>query len=196
MPRRSRPTNARWRSVVSVADSRYKGSVPRTIAFACPACGAPVEGPLSAEATCAACQAKTALPEAARLSQSGGADACPVCGSTDLYQQRDFNRRVGIALAAVGLLTGPFTHWISTVLFIALDAALYLLVPVVAVCYACEAQQRGVDKDRLPGKFDIAIHDVYRFGKRFPPRRELAVAGPRARLLVQEAPKKGKVPAP
>ena len=158
----------------------------RTIAFACPACGAPVEGPLASTATCTGCSATTALPEADHLAQSGESEVCPVCGSTDLYQQRDFNRGVGIALAAVGLLTGPFTHWISTVAFVVLDAVLYLLVPVVAVCYACEAQQRGVGRDRLPGKFDIAIHDVYRFGKRFPPRREAAVAGPRARLLVQE----------
>ncbi len=164
----------------------------RTITFACPSCGAAVEGPLAPSATCAACRATTALPEADHLGRTGGSDVCPVCGSTDLYQQRDFNRRVGIALAAVGLLTGPFTHWISTVAFIALDAVLYLLVPVVAVCYACEAQQRGVEKARLPGKFDIAIHDVYRFGKRFPPRRETAVAGPRARLLVSE----GKVSPP
>lgn len=158
----------------------------RTISFACPSCGKPVEGPLAPEATCQACGTTTSLPEATHLAHEGGADVCPVCGSTDLYQQRDFNRRVGLALAAVGLLTGPFTYWISTVAFIALDAMLYLLVPVVTVCYACEAQQRGVDQARLPGKFDIAIHDVYRFGKRFPPRRDAAIAGPRARLLADE----------
>ena len=158
----------------------------RTLAFACPACGKAVDAPLAPDATCAACGVKTSLPEAIDLLESGAADACPVCGSKDLYQQRDFNRGVGLALAAIGLLTGPFTHWISTVAFIVLDAVLYLLVPVVAVCYACEAQQRGVAKEFLPEKFDIAIHDVYRFGKRFPPRREAAVAGPRARLLIQE----------
>lgn len=164
----------------------------RTLAFACPSCGASVEGLLAAEATCAACGTRTGLPEAEQLARTGGADVCPVCGSTDLYQQRDFNRRVGLALAAVGLLTGPFTHWISTVAFIALDAALYLLVPVVAICYACEAQQRGIDRARLPEKFDIAIHDVYRFGRRFSPRREAVVAGPRARLLAKD----GKVSSP
>ena len=158
----------------------------RTLTFACPACGAAVDATLAPEATCPRCGRTTPLPEASRLVESGVADACPVCGSTDLYQQRDFNRRVGLALAAAGLLSGPFTHWISTVAFVVLDAVLYLVVPVVAVCYACEAQQRGVAKEFLPEKFDIAIHDVYRFGKRFPPRRDAAVAGPRARLLIQE----------
>ena len=119
------------------------------------------------------------------------ADVCPVCGSRDVYQQRDFNRRLGLTLAGLGLLTGPFTHWISTVAMIGVDAVLYLLVPPVAICYACEAQQRGFDLEGGPKPFDIAIHDTYRFGKRFPPRRERAVAGPRARLLLHE----GKVPA-
>lgn len=164
----------------------------RTLAFACPSCGAAVDAPLAPTAVCPRCTATTSLPEAASLLVRGAADVCPVCASTDLYQQRDFNRRLGLFLAAVGLLSGPFTHWISTVAFVVLDAALYLMVPVVVICYACEAQQRGVERERLPGKFDIAIHDVYRFGRRYAPRREAAVAGPRARLLAKE----GKVPAP
>ena len=163
----------------------------RTIAFACPSCGKAVEGDLAPEATCAACGKATALPEAAHLLETGATDVCPVCGSNDLYQQRDFNRRLGLALAAIGLLTGPFTHWISTVAFVALDALLYFLVPLVSICYACVAQQRGVDRAQVPPKFEIALHDVYRFGRRFPPRRETAVAGPRARLLLHE----GKIPA-
>jgi hypothetical protein len=169
--------------------------VALTLAFACPACGEAVEGPLlatTAAMTCGACGAATPLPEAPALAASRKADRCPVCGSGDLYQQSDFSRRLGVGLAAVGLLTGPFTKWISTVAFIALDAALYLLVPPVAVCYACEAQQRGYVAKEGPPKFDIAVHDLYRFGKRFPPRREAAIAGPRVRLLASE----GKIALP
>ena len=163
------------------------------LSFACPSCGHAVEQVLelaTTAATCAHCQATASLPEAGRLAARPHAEVCPVCGGADLYQQRDFNRRLGLALAAVGLLAGPWTHWISTVAMIGVDAGLYLLVPPVAICYACEAQQRGFDKEAGPAPFDIAIHDAYRFGKRFPPRRERAVAGPRARLLLQE----GKVP--
>jgi hypothetical protein len=163
--------------------------VPLVLAFACPGCGGSVEGPLEAGAeslTCSACGRTTPLPEAPDAARSLRADVCPVCGSTDLYQQRDFSRRLGLGLVAVGVLTGPFTHWISTVAFVGLDALLYLLVPRVAVCYACEAQQRGFDAARGPKPFDIAVHDLYRFGKRHPPRREAAVAGPRARLAARE----------
>jgi DNA-directed RNA polymerase subunit RPC12/RpoP len=165
-----------------------------SLAFACPSCGASVEASLDATTTdvaCGGCGARAALPEAAQVAASRRAEVCPVCGSTDLYQQRDFNRVLGLSLVAIGVLSGPFTRWISTVAFVALDAVLYLLVPTVAVCYACEAQQRGFDRKTGPKPFEIAIHDAYRFGKRFPPRRARAVAGPRARLLLRE----GKDPA-
>ncbi len=166
-----------------------------SLTFACPSCGAAVEGALgatTAEMACPSCKAVTPLPEASTVVTAGAGTVCPVCGSADLYQQRDFNRRLGLGLAAVGLLTGPFTHWISTVAFVALDAGLYLVVPPVAICYACEAQQRGFARSEGPPKFEIAIHDVYKFGKRYPPRRAQAVAGPMARRLLQE----GKVPSP
>lgn len=161
--------------------------MPLTLAFACPACGDAVEGALAPGLACPACAVRTELPEAAAVAAANDAHACPVCGSADLYQQRDFNRKLGLALVAVGVLTGPFTRWISTVAFVVVDAALYLLVPTVAVCYACEAQQRGFDRKRGPKPFDIAIHDAYRFGKRYPPRRAAAVAGPRSRVLLVEA---------
>ena len=164
-------------------------AAPLTLAFACPRCGAAVEGslaPATASMPCASCGAQVPLPEAGEVAASRRADRCPVCGSGDLFQQRDFNRAVGLTLAAVGLALGPFTHWISTVAAIAVDAVLYLLVAPVAICYACEAQQRGFDKKNGPPAFDIAVFDAYKFGKRFPPRREAAVAGPLARRLKRE----------
>jgi hypothetical protein len=166
-----------------------------SIAFACPGCGEAVEGPLTAQTEsmrCPACGASTPTPEAGAIVSCGKVDRCPVCGSTDVYQQRDFNRVVGVGLVALGVLTGPFTRWISTVAFVALDAALYLLVPSVAICYACEAQQRGFDREAGPPPFDVAVHDAYRFGKRFPPRREAAVAGPRSRLVLRDAARAGR----
>lgn len=166
-----------------------------SLTFACPSCGSAVDGALEAGTTamaCPSCKAVTPLPEAPAIVREGVGKVCPVCGSTDLYQQRDFNRKLGLGLAAVGLLTGPFTQWISTVAFVALDAGLYLVVPPVAICYACEGQQRGFARGQGPPKFEIALHDVYKFAKRFPPRRAQAVAGPLARRLLQE----GRVPSP
>ena len=171
------------------------------LAIACPGCGKPVEGPLDparAELVCTACGRETALPEARALAPDEMPCACVACGSADLYVQRDFHRPLGLLVAAVGLALGPFTHWISTVVAIGIDALLYVLVPLVAICYACNAQVRGFRKADAPRGFDIAVHDAYKFGKRFPPRREVAVAGPLAKRLAFEgkAPVRPPTPGP
>jgi hypothetical protein len=160
------------------------------ITFACPAsgCGAPVVGPLAPVApACARCGQATALADAAQAAEGEVFGPCPLCGSADLYTQRDFNRKLGLTLAAIGLALGPFTAWISTIVAIALDAVLYVTVPSVVICYACQAQVRGVAKERRPPAFEIALHDVYKFNRRHPPRPEVAVAGPLAQRLRHEA---------
>ncbi len=154
------------------------------LAFACPApdCGESVEGRLTAGTaamTCSACQTETTLPETEALLASRPLTPCPVCGCTELYSQRDFNRKVGLLIVAIGCVLGPWTNWISVVVAILIDFALWMTVPQVAICYSCNAQFRRFAKDRRPGDFDIAVHDVYKFGRRFAPRRERAVAGPK-----------------
>ena len=175
----------------STADS----PVGLELAFACPApgCGKPVEGRLGPdvrELACDACAHVTPLPEAASTPTDAAPRTCCVCGASDLYGQRDFNRALGLTLAAIGLALGPLTGWISTIVAVVIDAVLYMLMPTVAVCYACNAQYRGFARARAPKAFEIAIHDAYKFGKRFPPRRALAVAGPLAQRLQLE----GKTP--
>jgi len=163
------------------------------IAFACPGCGKPVEGALGAAVeslACGACGRVTPLPEAATSPTDRPPPVCCVCGAHELYGQRDFNRSLGLTLACIGLLLGPFTSWISTVVALAIDAGLYVVVPSVAICYACNAQYRGFARPQGAPGFEIAIHDAYKFGKRFPPRRAQAVAGPFALRLQLE----GKVP--
>jgi DNA-directed RNA polymerase subunit RPC12/RpoP len=163
------------------------------LALACPGCGAPVEAALEPGTTalaCAKCGRETPLPGAGEIATTGRVAACPVCGSADLYSQRDFNRTLGLAIVAVGLGLGPFTQWISVGVAVVVDAVLYLVVPTVTVCYACNAQLRGLAKEVAPPAFDIAVHDAYKFGKRFPPRRDLAVAGPLMARLRRE----GKAP--
>jgi hypothetical protein len=154
---------------------------PLDIAFACPACGDAVEGVLDTgidSMTCPHCAHVTALPEAATLLESAPLTPCTVCGAPKLYAHRDFSRKIGLTIVAIGCVLGPFTHWISVGVAILIDFVLYWMVPNVAICYACSAQYRGFRKDRKPVEFDIAIHDAYKFSKRHPPRREMAVAGP------------------
>ncbi len=162
------------------------------LAFACPneACGLPVEGRLTPAVnamTCTACETETTLHDVPALLDSAPIKPCPVCGSEDFYWQRDFNRALGIFIVVVGCALGPFTSWISVVIAVAIDAILYLIVPSVVVCYACNAQLRRFTEAQRPEVFDIAIHDVYKFNRRHPPRREMAVAGPLQKRLRKEA---------
>ena len=81
------------------------------LTFACPApgCGAPVVGPLTPETSslsCPTCSTATTLPEAAEALAAEPFAPCPVCGSNDLFTQRDFNRRLGLLLAG-HLAEGP-----------------------------------------------------------------------------------------
>ena len=170
---------------------------PLELSFACPGCGNVVEGRLEAgteHLTCPTCGRTTEFPERDALLASSPLAPCAVCGSEDLYHQRDFKRSIGIAIVAVGMALGPFTSWISVGIAVVIDFLLYFFVGTVTVCYACNAQYRGYDKTRKAPEFDIAIHDAYKFGKRFPPLRDMAVAGPYQMREIQEARKAGRAP--
>ena len=71
-------------------------------------------------------------------------ERCPLCGCSRFYRQKDFPPVVGIALVAVGAVLVPFTYGISLVVMAAVDLLVYRLVPVMAVCYLCRAELRGV----------------------------------------------------
>lgn len=157
---------------------------PLELVFACPSCGEAIDTPIDATTTsaiCPHCEAETTLPEAAETVSSSPVAPCPVCGSEDLYSHRDFNRKAGITIVVIGSVLGPFTSWISVIIAVIIDFLLYLFCNQVAVCYACNAQFRGFTKDAKPGEFDIAVHDAYKFAKRFPPRRDRCAAGPKAK---------------
>ena len=170
-------------------------TAPLQLTMACPQCGNPVSVELRENAKgveCPACNHDTNLPEMGALLESAPLQPCCVCGSDELYSQRDFNRKLGLLIVAVGMAFGPFTHWISVGVAVVFDAVLYVIVKSVAICYACNAQYRGFAPARKPEGFEIAIHDVYKFAKRHPPRREVAVAGPLQTRLRNE----GSPPGP
>src|SRR3954467_5089556 len=76
----------------------------------------------------------------------GFVTACPKCGCRDLFVRKDFPQKVGlfIVLGAAGaflILAASRTHFYlgATVLLVAaaIDAALYVFVPKITVCYRC-----------------------------------------------------------
>lgn len=81
--------------------------------------------------------------------------SCPVCTCPDLYRQRDFNRKLGIAIIILGAVLAPATHYISLVLFALIDFGIYWITSNVAVCHHCRSIFR-----RYPGIADLPPFDL------------------------------------
>ncbi len=139
------------------------------IAFRCPACGGEATAGLDGRGACR-CGRETALPLSESLRERRVVDLCPACGGRQLYVQRDFNQRVGLAIVVGGALLAPFTPYYSS-LFVAaaLDAALYALLPEIAVCYRCQAHFRRFRRNPEHLAFDLHTAEQYDSGH---PRRE------------------------
>ncbi len=90
--------------------------------------------------------------------------ACPVCGCKDLYQHKDFNKKIGIALFIVGAILAPWTYYASLFVALIIDALLYPFFGWVIVCYRCFAEMRGWDKQSTLDRFnhEIGAHYEYR----------------------------------
>ncbi len=88
---------------------------------------------------CDSCGRRYAIDEAAqRLEQ------CPICDCRRFFRQKAFPRALGIGLVAAGAVLVPFTYGVSLMVLALVDLIIYRRVPVMAVCYLCRAEFRGV----------------------------------------------------
>lgn len=111
---------------------------------------------------CRACGAETSLLLPPELRESGVVEACPACGSSLLYVQRDFNQKAGLAVVALGAVLAPFTPYYSSLMVAALvDALLYALLPEITVCYRCHAHFRGFARNPQHQAFDLHVAEQY-----------------------------------
>lgn len=132
------------------------------IAFRCPACGGEATAGLDGQGRCGSCDAKPALALPAPLQKTRVVDVCPACDGKAFYVQRDFNQKVGLGIVVVGGLLAPFTPFYSSLIVAALvDAALYLVLPEITICYRCLAHFRGFAKNPKHEAFDLHIAEQY-----------------------------------
>ena len=132
------------------------------IAFACGGCKAEVVAAPGDPATCGACGAVTTLDVPEALRTAGPVDVCPACGGRQLYVQRDFNQKAGLAVVIVGAALAPFTPFYSSLMVAALiDAGLYALLPEITVCYRCHAHFRGFARNPAHQAFDLHLAEQY-----------------------------------
>lgn len=132
------------------------------ITFRCPRCGKEATAGIDGQGRCRSCGEATMLPVSTELRGSRVVDACPACGSSLLYVQRDFNQKAGLAVVAVGAVLAPFTPYYSSLMVAALiDALLYALLPEITVCYRCHAHFRGFTRNPRHQAFDLHVAEQY-----------------------------------
>ena len=132
------------------------------IAFTCPACGREAAGGLDGRGRCPSCGAEIALELTESLREARVVDRCPRCVGEQLYVQRDFNQKAGLVIVIIGAALAPFTPYYSS-LFVAaaIDAALYLVLPEIAICYRCGTHFRGFKRNPKHEVFDLHIAEQY-----------------------------------
>lgn len=147
----STPTEAQWRCFKCLHPNRTAAEGPATGPWVCENCG----------------EELPAHPET--IDASGEIAACPVCSCPDLYRQRDFNRKIGIAIIVVGavvsigagVLISPWLTYILLTAFALIDFVIYRRVPECVVCYHCQAILRGYPGTSEIEPFDLNISDKY-----------------------------------
>ncbi len=85
-----------------------------------------------------------------------------MCSVGELYRQKDFNVRWGLAVVALAAALAYWTWGLSLVGALLVDAWLYRWVPWVVVCYYCQAHYRGLPGVRAYETFDLLKYDVYK----------------------------------
>lgn len=132
------------------------------IAFTCPACGREATSGPDGRGRCARCGVETALELSTALVARGPVDRCPRCQGEQMYVQRDFNQRAGLAIVIVGAALAPFTpYYASLFVAAAVDAVLYLLLPEIVICYRCGTHFRGFPRNPKHQAFDLHIAEQY-----------------------------------
>ncbi len=99
-------------------------------------------------------------------------DRCAACTHDQLYFQKDFNRRTGIALVAVGAVFVPWTYGLSLLGVTILDYIVWRVVKDVIVCYQCQAVHRGYPIPPAIKPFDLVVHDRHIYGAAPPGAEE------------------------
>ena len=97
---------------------------------------------------------------------------CAACGHDQLYFQKDFNRRTGIALVVAGSIFVPWTYGLSLLGVTILDYVVWRMVKDVVVCYRCQAVHRGYPPNPDIAPFDLVTHDRHVYGQAPPGAEE------------------------
>ncbi len=131
-----------------------------SLVFVCETCDAPVGVILEAphqSAECRSCRHGASLAVEPAALAARRVDRCQRCGYDRLYVQKDFNRKLGLAVFVVAALLSVPTWGLSLLAATIIDLALYFVLGDVTLCYACGAQHRGFTTNTAHGAFDLHV---------------------------------------
>lgn len=84
---------------------------------------------------------------------------CPVCSRMDFYKQADFNRKIGVTLFVIAAILSIWTYGLSLVVLWLLDMFLLKKLSMVAICYKCRTNFRGLANMIDIRDFDHEMND-------------------------------------
>jgi predicted RNA-binding Zn-ribbon protein involved in translation (DUF1610 family) len=137
----------------------------------CPHCHAAMRASFGAgqrQVVCSACGRSIALR--AEAMEGVRVPHCPLCGTEDMYTQKDFPHALGLAIVVLAAVLSSIAWWqylyplALGILLVAaaLDMCLYYLVGDALVCYRCHAQFRGAERQSAHQPFDLGVGERYR----------------------------------
>jgi len=142
------------------------------VSGACPSCQQPIRVEiLSAgdQLKCESCQ--WSRPVLAEDIADNSPKRCLMCGCDDLWRQKDFSPKLGVAIVGLGIglsTIAYYNYWYQAslailVVFALFDMLLYAVMSDVLVCYRCGASHRrtNLEKAEHPA-FDLEVNERYR----------------------------------
>lgn len=139
--------------------------------FQCPQCQQVRRADVAAGAaalTCDGCHWSRAFQADAR--RDAVPAKCLVCGCDDLWRQKDFPQRLGLAMVALGAILStiawcqhmPVTALGVLLAFALVDLALFTFMKDVLVCYRCHARYRNLNFPDEHPRFNLETAERYR----------------------------------
>lgn len=132
-----------------------------SIQITCSNCGSSVEvhpDHNAQKAVCEVCQHATDV-KFTHEHEQGILKECPVCTRQDFYQQKDFNRKIGVALFVIAAILSIWTYGLSLVALYLVDLFLFRKLSLVAICYKCQTNFRQLTNMSEIRPYDHEMND-------------------------------------
>ena len=131
------------------------------VTLTCEECGSGIHVIPNTEAAVAKCDvcAKEANVHFTTEHEEGILKQCPCCDRKDFYSQKDFNRKIGVALFVVAAILSIWTYGISFIVLYVMDLILFRKLSQIAICYKCNTIFRNVSNIKEIYGFNHEMND-------------------------------------